>query len=105
MQKTPFVFPIIGGRKVEHMMANIEALNISLTEDHIRELESAAPFNPGWPMAYAVRPFLLFHAEHYPYARTFQGQRVATYYTINVCCGIRAAFAPSALQADEGAGC
>ncbi|PBK99004.1 hypothetical protein ARMGADRAFT_1124135 [Armillaria gallica] len=25
--KTPYVFPIIGGRKVEHLKANIEALD------------------------------------------------------------------------------
>lgn len=24
MQKTPYVFPIIGGRKTEHLLANIE---------------------------------------------------------------------------------
>ncbi|OCB85917.1 arylalcohol dehydrogenase [Sanghuangporus baumii] len=30
MQKTPYTFPIIGGRKVEHLMANIDALKISL---------------------------------------------------------------------------
>ncbi|KAF8814288.1 Aldo/keto reductase [Phlegmacium glaucopus] len=30
MQKTPYVFPIIGGRKVEHLLANLEALEIFL---------------------------------------------------------------------------
>ncbi|EJD04794.1 uncharacterized protein FOMMEDRAFT_153886 [Fomitiporia mediterranea MF3/22] len=30
MQKTPYVFPIIGGRKVEYLMANIGALSIAL---------------------------------------------------------------------------
>lgn len=33
MQNTPYVFPIIGGRKVEQLMANIEALKIALSED------------------------------------------------------------------------
>ncbi len=32
MQKTTHVFPIIGGRKVEHLEANLEALNIKLTD-------------------------------------------------------------------------
>ena len=49
MQKTPYVFPIIGGRKVEHMIANLEALEISLSEDQIKYLESVVPFEPGFP--------------------------------------------------------
>ncbi|KAF9555638.1 Aldo/keto reductase [Agrocybe pediades] len=49
MQKTPYVFPIIGGRKVEHLMANVEALELVLTDDQIRYLESIVPFDPGFP--------------------------------------------------------
>ncbi|KAF4598933.1 NADP-dependent oxidoreductase domain superfamily protein [Pleurotus pulmonarius] len=49
MQKTPFVFPIIGGRKVEHLKANIEALNIALSKGQIKYLESIVPFDPGFP--------------------------------------------------------
>lgn len=49
MQKTPYVFPIIGARKVEHMMANLEALDIALTDEHIKYLESILPFNLGFP--------------------------------------------------------
>ncbi|KAF8814294.1 Aldo/keto reductase [Phlegmacium glaucopus] len=49
MQKTPYVFPIIGGRKVEHLIANLEALEISLNNDQIKYLESVAPFEPGFP--------------------------------------------------------
>nr|BAB83608.1 arylalcohol dehydrogenase [Trametes versicolor] len=49
MQKTPYVFPIIGGRKVEHLHANIEALDITLSEEHIEEIESAHPFDVGFP--------------------------------------------------------
>ena len=49
MQKTPYVFPIIGGRKVEHLLANIEALEITLSNDHIKYLESVVPFEPGFP--------------------------------------------------------
>ncbi|KAL5533641.1 hypothetical protein ACEPAG_101 [Sanghuangporus baumii] len=49
MQKTPYVFPIIGGRKIEHLMANIEALKISLSDEHILYLESILPFDPGFP--------------------------------------------------------
>ncbi|KAI5119357.1 hypothetical protein M0805_008513 [Coniferiporia weirii] len=49
MQKTPYVFPIIGGRKVEHLMANIEALKISLSNEQIKYIESIVPFDPGFP--------------------------------------------------------
>ncbi|KAI0822230.1 Aldo/keto reductase [Trametes gibbosa] len=49
MQKVPFVFPIVGGRKVEHLHANIEALSVSLSEEHIKRIEGAAPFDPGFP--------------------------------------------------------
>ncbi|CAK5268232.1 unnamed protein product [Mycena citricolor] len=51
MQKVPYVFPIIGGRKVEHLMANIEALDLVLTEEQIAYLESILPFDPGFPSA------------------------------------------------------
>ncbi|KAI0072392.1 Aldo/keto reductase [Panus rudis PR-1116 ss-1] len=50
MQKVPYVFPIIGGRKVEHLHKNIEALEISLTPEHIKYLESVKPFDVGFPM-------------------------------------------------------
>lgn len=56
MQKTPFVFPIIGGRKVEHLLANIEALELSLTEEQIKYLESVVEFQPGFPNWMIVRP-------------------------------------------------
>ncbi|KAF8814300.1 Aldo/keto reductase [Phlegmacium glaucopus] len=49
MQKTPYVFPVIGGRKVEHLMANLEALEISLSDDQVKYLESVVPFDPGFP--------------------------------------------------------
>ncbi|KAF7331452.1 hypothetical protein MKEN_00023900 [Mycena kentingensis (nom. inval.)] len=49
MQKVPFVFPIIGGRKIEHMLANVEALDISLSAKHIEYIESVLPFEPGFP--------------------------------------------------------
>jgi aryl-alcohol dehydrogenase-like predicted oxidoreductase len=49
MQKAPNVFPIVGGRKVEHLMANIEALEITLSNDQIKYLESVVSFEPGFP--------------------------------------------------------
>ncbi|RPD62345.1 Aldo/keto reductase [Lentinus tigrinus ALCF2SS1-7] len=49
MQKVPYVFPIISGRKVEHLYANIKALDISLTEEQIKKIEAAVPFVPRFP--------------------------------------------------------
>jgi aryl-alcohol dehydrogenase-like predicted oxidoreductase len=49
MHKAPYVFPIIGGRKVEHLLQNLEALEISLTDEHIKELENVVPFQHGFP--------------------------------------------------------
>ncbi|KAJ7039438.1 NADP-dependent oxidoreductase domain-containing protein [Mycena alexandri] len=51
MQKVPYCFPIIGGRKVEHLMANVEALDISLSDEQIAFLEGVVPFDPGFPIS------------------------------------------------------
>lgn len=56
MQKTTNVFPIIGGRKVEHLKDNLEALDISLSAEQIKFIEDANPFNPGFPADMIVRP-------------------------------------------------
>lgn len=49
MHKTPHVFPIIGGRKVEHLKGNIEALTLRLSNEDIKDIESAYPFDLGFP--------------------------------------------------------
>lgn len=49
LQKTPYVFPIIGQRKVDHLLANIEALKIELTPEDFDQIDSAVPFDPGFP--------------------------------------------------------
>lgn len=54
MQKAPFVFPVVGGRKVEHLLANLEALDISLGDEQIRYLEGILPFEPGFPSSMIV---------------------------------------------------
>ena len=58
LQKTPYVFPIIGGRKVEHLHANIEALEIALTKKHIQQIESVVPFEHGFPYNLFVCGFI-----------------------------------------------
>lgn len=49
MQKTPYVFPIVGGRKVEHLAGNIASLNIALTDAEVDEIETAYDFDHGFP--------------------------------------------------------
>jgi aryl-alcohol dehydrogenase-like predicted oxidoreductase len=56
MQKAQYVFPIIGGRKVEHLMANIEGLTIHLTDKQVEELEGALPFDVGFPSNMGADP-------------------------------------------------
>lgn len=56
LQRLPYVFPIIGGRKVEQLHENIEALEISLTAEQIKRIEDAKPFDPGFPHTMIVSP-------------------------------------------------
>jgi hypothetical protein len=50
MHKAPYVFPIVRGRKIEHLKENIKALDIRLSEGGISNIESALPFRAGFPM-------------------------------------------------------
>ncbi|KAI0741038.1 aryl-alcohol dehydrogenase [Earliella scabrosa] len=52
MQMVPYVFPLVGGRKVEHLHANIQALDIALTEEHIKRIQEASPLELGFPYEY-----------------------------------------------------
>ncbi|KAI8633901.1 aryl-alcohol dehydrogenase [Xylariaceae sp. FL1651] len=47
--KYPYVYPIVGGRKVVHLEDNIQSLNIKLTDKQIEYLESVTPFDLGFP--------------------------------------------------------
>lgn len=49
MAKAPYVFPLVGGRTVEHIKSNIEALKVQLTDEDILKIEEACPFDPGFP--------------------------------------------------------
>jgi aryl-alcohol dehydrogenase-like predicted oxidoreductase len=53
MHKTPYVFPIVGGRTVDHLKQNIEALTLSLSDEDIEEIENAVPFDIGFPNTFA----------------------------------------------------
>jgi len=53
MHKTPYVFPIVGGRTAEHLKQNIEALTLSLSAEDVAEIEDAVPFDIGFPNTFA----------------------------------------------------
>ncbi|KAI1791081.1 Aldo/keto reductase [Ganoderma leucocontextum] len=63
MHKAPYVFPLVGGRKVEHLTANLDALGVGLTDAHIKAIEDARPFEKAWHAQiigdYGEVPFLL----------------------------------------------
>lgn len=49
MSKAPRVFPLVGGRRVEHLRDNIQALSLRLTPAQIEFLEGVRPFDVGFP--------------------------------------------------------
>ncbi|CAG8211108.1 unnamed protein product [Penicillium olsonii] len=49
LHKAPFVFPIVGGRKVDHLEGNIDALGVSLEGEEIEQIEASHEFDPGFP--------------------------------------------------------
>ncbi|KAI9034923.1 uncharacterized protein KD926_005017 [Aspergillus affinis] len=52
MHKAPHVHPIIGGRKIEHLLRNIEALGLALSQEDLTEIKQTYGFNLGFPMTY-----------------------------------------------------
>jgi diketogulonate reductase-like aldo/keto reductase len=48
--KYPYVYPIVGGRKIEHLKGNIEALAIELSDEEVDEIDDAVDFDIGFPM-------------------------------------------------------
>ena len=50
MHKTTYVFPIVGGRKVDHLKGNIEALSLELSDEEYEEIDGATDFDVGFPL-------------------------------------------------------
>jgi aryl-alcohol dehydrogenase-like predicted oxidoreductase len=68
LAKGPYVFPIVGGRTIEHLQGNISALSIRLTEEQIKFLEAVKPLDKGFPHnvignAMGENPFMGMTAE------------------------------------------
>jgi aryl-alcohol dehydrogenase-like predicted oxidoreductase len=51
-QRAPYIYPIVGGRKVEHLKGSIESLRVALTEEEIDEIEGAYNFDYGFPHSF-----------------------------------------------------
>ncbi|KAJ5474137.1 hypothetical protein N7475_003703 [Penicillium sp. IBT 31633x] len=77
--KAPNVFPLVGGRKVEHLHDNIRALSIRLTEKQIGFLEAATSFDIGFPSNFigedpkangGKAPLLMCTAGHIDFVQT-----------------------------------
>jgi aryl-alcohol dehydrogenase-like predicted oxidoreductase len=48
--KEPYVFPILGARKLEQIQGSVEALtNVSLSSEEVKELEESNPLDLGFP--------------------------------------------------------
>lgn len=52
MHKTPYVFPLVGGRKIAHLGSNIEALGLRLTPGEVHEIDGAYGFEMGFPHSF-----------------------------------------------------
>ncbi|KAK5077122.1 hypothetical protein LTR64_005398 [Lithohypha guttulata] len=49
MQKCPYVFPIVGQRKVEHLQGSMNSIGVLLTEEEVAQVEGAYEFDAGFP--------------------------------------------------------
>lgn len=88
MQETAYVFPIVGGRKVEHLMSNIEALNVRLSDKQIKYLESIVPLDPGFPPWFIVSIIICSRWSSFTHAIYFQGDGTKTVNFIDVAGNI-----------------
>lgn len=52
MHKAPYVFPIVGGRKIEHLKANIEALGLELSARDMRDIDGRRRLSWGFRMRF-----------------------------------------------------
>ncbi|GAA5937519.1 hypothetical protein JCM3775_001253 [Rhodotorula graminis] len=66
MAKTPHVFPIVGGRKVEHLHDNIQSLSIKLTDAQVDKIDSVQQFEHGFPHNFCGTDSSLPPSKHQP---------------------------------------
>ncbi|GAA5966171.1 hypothetical protein JCM8115_003051 [Rhodotorula mucilaginosa] len=56
MAKTPYVFPLVGGRKTSHLHDNIRSLEIKLTSEQIAKIDSVQEFEHGGTLDFLPGP-------------------------------------------------
>ncbi|KAF7886296.1 hypothetical protein EAF00_010399 [Botryotinia globosa] len=56
LKKAKYVFPIVGGRKIEHLKGNIEALSLELSDDDVKQIEESNAFDIGFPLNFLGGP-------------------------------------------------
>jgi aryl-alcohol dehydrogenase-like predicted oxidoreductase len=65
MHKAPYVFPIVGGRKITHLTSNIEALGLRLSSEEMDTIDGAYGFEIGFPHDfYAATNKMVVGPEH-----------------------------------------
>lgn len=65
MSKYPYVYPIVGGRKVEHLKGNVTALEVHLTPEQVADIENALPFDYGQPQTeFGMDPRRIGYQQH-----------------------------------------
>jgi aryl-alcohol dehydrogenase-like predicted oxidoreductase len=84
-QKAPYVFPIIGGRKVEHLQANLEALDIALTDEQIKALDGIVPFDKGFPYSLFVSFLISIQNTRETDFSMSAGRRLRLLHAVQVC--------------------
>ncbi|KAI2462753.1 NADP-dependent oxidoreductase domain-containing protein [Annulohypoxylon bovei var. microspora] len=47
--KAPYVFPLVGARTLGHIQGSVGGLDASLTDEEMEEIDSAYPFDHGFP--------------------------------------------------------
>jgi aryl-alcohol dehydrogenase-like predicted oxidoreductase len=52
MTRSPKMHPILGARRLDQLLDNLAATQVDLPEDALRQLEIAAPFDPGFPTTF-----------------------------------------------------
>ncbi|OJJ98575.1 hypothetical protein ASPACDRAFT_122437 [Aspergillus aculeatus ATCC 16872] len=70
IHKAPYVFPIVGARKVDHLQGSINGLRVQLSEQEVEHIESAYEFDHGFPHTFLSgtmfdhsRPRTAYHAK------------------------------------------
>jgi diketogulonate reductase-like aldo/keto reductase len=59
MDKAPYVFPIVGARKVSHIERSIAGIGATISEEEIAEIESVYEFDFGFPHSFLSGTLLI----------------------------------------------